>query len=162
MISLVLKPVKGVFLVTWIKLSGTTMADMHLVPTNGHQEITNPVLVAEIIRDYNNFKQSNLSMDEYFQANILIAKRYTGDFILQNLKFHYIKVRFKIKQICLCQTVIVFRERTNCKKWLNPNTLEVRSPNYPFDYGNNVRCGWDVTAKPGFTTWLRILDYTVI
>ena len=94
MISLVLKPVKGVFLVTWIKLSGTTMANMHLVSTNGHQEITNPALVAEIKRDYNNFKQSNLSMEEYFQANILIAKRYTSDFILQNLKFHYIKVRF--------------------------------------------------------------------
>ena len=92
--SLVLKPVKGVFLITWIKLSGTTMADMHLVPTNGHREITNPILVAEIKTDYDNFKQSNLSMEEYFQANILIAKRYTGDFILQNLKFHYTKVRF--------------------------------------------------------------------
>ena len=55
----------------------------------------------------------------------------------------------------------VFRERTICKKWLNPNTLEIRSPNYPFDYGNNVRCGWDITAKPGFTTWLRVLDYNV-
>ena len=58
--SLVLKPVKGVFLITWIKLSGTTMADMHLVPTNGHREITNPILVAEIKTDYDNFKQSNL------------------------------------------------------------------------------------------------------
>ena len=92
--SLVLKPVKGVFLVTWIKLSGTSIENMNLVPTNGHQEITNPVLVAEIKTDYNNFKQSNLSMEEYFQANIIIAKRYTGDFILQNLKFYYTKVRF--------------------------------------------------------------------
>ena len=92
--SLVLKPVKGVFLITWIKLSGKTIDDMHLVPTNGHQEITNPLLVAEIKTDYNNFKQSNLSMEEYFQANIIIAKRYTGDFILQKLKFHYTKVHF--------------------------------------------------------------------
>ena len=92
--SLVLKPVKGVFLITWIKLSGTKKENMNLVPTNGHQEITNPVLVAEINKDYNNFKRSKLSMEEYFQANIIIAKRYTGDFILQNLKFHYTKVRF--------------------------------------------------------------------
>ena len=92
--SLVLKPIKGVFLITWIKLSGTKIENMNLVPTNGHQEITNPVLVAEIKTDYNNFKQSNLSMEEYFQANIIIAKRYTGDFILQKLKFHYTKVRF--------------------------------------------------------------------
>ena len=92
--SLVLKPVKGVFLITWIKLSGTKKENMNLVPTNGHQEITNPVLVAEINKDYNNFKLSKLSMEEYFQANIIIAKRYAGDFILQNLKFHYTKVRF--------------------------------------------------------------------
>ena len=55
----------------------------------------------------------------------------------------------------------VFRERANCKKWLNPNTLVIRSPNYPHEYGNNVRCAWDITAKPGYDVWLRILDYDV-
>ena len=54
-----------------------------------------------------------------------------------------------------------FRERTNCKKWLDPVKLTIKSPNYPFEYGNNVRCGWDITAKPGFDVWLRIVDFNV-
>ena len=100
MISLVLKPVQGIFLVAWVKVNGVSMDDLQLVPTNRNHEITNPVLVREIKAAYDNFNQSNLSVEEYFQCNILIAKRYTGDFILQKIKFDYTKVWLYFEQIC--------------------------------------------------------------
>ena len=39
--------------------------------------------------------------------------------------------------------------------------MVIKSPNYPYEYGNNVRCGWDITAKPGYDVWLKVLDYDV-
>ena len=100
MISLILKPVNSLFVVTWVKLSGTAVDDLNLVPHNQHHEITNQGIIVEIKRDFQEFRESNLSMEEYFQSNILIAKRQTTDkFILQRNSFSFAKVRFYFEQI---------------------------------------------------------------
>ena len=40
--------------------------------------ITNPSLLESLKTDFANFRQSKLSMEEFFQCNIIIAKRYDG------------------------------------------------------------------------------------
>ena len=99
MISLILKPVNSLFVVTWVKLSGTPVDDLNLVPYNQHHVITNQGIINEINRDFQEFRQSNLSMEEYFMTNILIAKKQTTDkFILQQNSFSFEKVRFCFEQ----------------------------------------------------------------
>ena len=99
MISLILKPVNSLFVVTWVKLSGTPVDDLNLVPYNQHHVITNQGIIYEINRDFQEFRQSNLSMEEYFMTNILIAKKQTTEkFILQRNSFSYEKVRFCFEQ----------------------------------------------------------------
>ena len=100
MISLILKPVNSLFVVAWVKLSGTSIDDLNLVPYNTHQMITNQGIIFEINRDFQHFRESKLSIDEFFMTNILIAKRRSLDvFNLQPHKFPYEKVRFYFEQI---------------------------------------------------------------
>ena len=100
MISLILKPVNSLFVVAWVKLSGTSLDDLNLVPYNNHQMITNQGIIYEIKRDFQHFRESKLSIDEFFMTNILIAKRRSLDvFNLQSHEFPYEKVRFSFEQI---------------------------------------------------------------
>ena len=100
MISLILKPVNSLFVVAWVKLSGTSIDDLNLVPYNNHQMITNQGIIYEINRDFQHFRESKLSIDEFFMTNILIAKRRSLDvFNLQPHEFSYEKVRFNFEQI---------------------------------------------------------------
>ena len=100
MISLILKPVNSLFVVTWVKLSGTSINDLNLVPYNNHQMITNQGIIFEINRDFQHFRESKLSIDEFFMTNILIARRHSSDnFVLQSHTFPYEKVRFYFEQI---------------------------------------------------------------
>ena len=99
MISLILKPVNSLFVVAWVKLSGTSLDDLNLVPYNNHQMITNQGIIYEINRDFQHFRESKLSIDEFFMTNILIAKRRSLDvFNLQPHNFPYEKVRFNFEQ----------------------------------------------------------------
>ena len=99
MISLVLKPVNSLFVVTWVKLSNYSKDDLQLVPYNQHHQITNKPIIDEMKEDFKNFRQSKLSIDEFFRTNILIAKRYTNEnFILQKSKFPFTKVRIYFEQ----------------------------------------------------------------
>ena len=99
MISLILKPVNSLFVVAWVKLSGTSIDDLNLVPYNNHQMITNQGIIYEINRDFQHFRESKLSIDEFFMTNILIAKRRSLDvFNLQPHKFPYEKVCFNFEQ----------------------------------------------------------------
>ena len=99
MISLILKPVNSLFVVAWVKLSGTSIDDLNLVPYNNHQMITNQGIIYEINRDFQQFRESKLSIDEFFMTNILIAKRRSLDvFNLQPHKFPYEKVQFHFEQ----------------------------------------------------------------
>ena len=100
MISLILKPVNSLFVVAWVKLSGTSIDDLNLVPYNNHQMITNQGIIYEINRDFQHFRESKLSIDEFFMTNILIARRHSSEnFVLQPHKFPYEKVRFSFEQI---------------------------------------------------------------
>ena len=100
MISLILKPVNSLFVVAWVKLSGTSIDDLNLVPYNTHQMITNQGIIFEIKRDFQHFRESKLSIDEFFMTNILIAKRRSTDvFNLHPHEFRYEKVRFYLEQI---------------------------------------------------------------
>ena len=100
MISLILKPVNSLFVVAWVKLSGTSIDDLNLVPYNNHQMITNQGIIFEINRDFQHFRESKLSIDEFFMTNILIARRRSSEnFVLQSNNFPYEKVRFNFEQI---------------------------------------------------------------
>ena len=100
MISLILKPVNSLFVVAWVKLSGTSINDLNLVPYNNHQMITNQGIIFEIQRDFQHFRESKLSIDEFFMTNILIARRHSSEkFVLQSYQFSYEKVRFNFEQI---------------------------------------------------------------
>ena len=100
MISLVLKPINSLFVVAWVKINGISKKDLQLVPYNQHHQITNAHVIEEMQQDFKNFRQSKLSLDEFFQRNILIAIRYSNEFFnLKKSKFHFTKVRFHFEQI---------------------------------------------------------------
>ena len=100
MISLVLKPVNSLFVVTWVKLSNYSKDDLQLVPYNQHHQITNQPIINEMKEDFKNFRQSKLSIDEFFRTNILIAKRYANEnYVVQKSNFSFTKVRINFEQI---------------------------------------------------------------
>ena len=103
--SIVVKPINSEFVVVWIKLmirKGRTIQDFNFAESQTKAgpcvTITNPEVLQSLKEDFKNFRFSKLSMEEYFQCNIIIAKR------LHSEKF-YIAKRSKLKY----QQVFLFR-----------------------------------------------------
>ena len=95
--SIIVKPINTEFIVVWVKLmirSGHSINDFKLAPLKKHVTITDPIQLESLKTDFANFRQSNLSMEEYFQCNIITAKRERNEnfFIPRNIKLTYHKV----------------------------------------------------------------------
>ena len=80
--SIVVKPVNSEFVVVWIKLMirrGQKIEDFNFdriqTKSGPAVTITNPHVLYELKEDFKNFRFSKLSMEEFFQCNIIIAKR---------------------------------------------------------------------------------------
>ena len=85
--SIVVKPINSQFVVVWIKLMirrGRKIEDFNFAQSQTKSgpciTITNPFVLQSLKDDFKNFRISKLSMEEYFQCNIIIAKRVTGSF----------------------------------------------------------------------------------
>ena len=80
--SIIVKPINSQFVVVWVKLQirqGLSVLDFNFdqVPDKENTvTITNPNLLESLKTDFSNFRQSKLSMEEFFQCNIIFAKRY--------------------------------------------------------------------------------------
>ena len=90
--SIVVKPVNSQFVVVWIKLmirKGRKIEDFNFAELQTQKgpcvTITNPEVLQSLKEDFNNFRFSKLSMEEYFQCNIIVAKREKSE------KFHIAK-----------------------------------------------------------------------
>ena len=90
--SVVVKPINAQFVVVWIKLmirKGRKIEDFNFAQsqtkTGPCVTITNPEVLHSLKEDFKNFRFSKLSMEEYFQCNIIIAKREKSE------KFHIAK-----------------------------------------------------------------------
>ena len=98
--SIIVKPINSQFVVVWVKLmirKGHSIQDFNFdqVPNKPNTvTITNPSLLESLKNDFANFRHSKLSMEEYFQCNIIIAKRYnaTHFFIKKGQKLVYQQV----------------------------------------------------------------------
>ena len=107
--SIVVKPINSEFIAVWVKLlirAGHNLDELQLQPLQStnlrqHSTITNQVFLDSLKTDFTNFRLSKLSMEEYFQTNIIHATRRT-------LKFHLPKETKLVYQ----KSVLVFRERT--------------------------------------------------
>ena len=80
--SIVVKPVNSQFVVVWVKLMirrGRSIEDFNFAQSQTKAgpcvTITNPQVLQSLKEDFKNFRISKLSMEEYFQCNIIIAKR---------------------------------------------------------------------------------------
>ena len=80
--SIVVKPVNSEFVVVWIKLmirKGRKIEDFNFAQSQTKAgpcvTITNPEVLQSLKEDFKNFRFSKLSMEEYFQCNIIVAKR---------------------------------------------------------------------------------------
>ena len=79
--SIIVKPINSQFVVVWVKLmirKGHSVLDFNFdqVPnTENTVTITNPTLLQSLKADFANYRQSKLSMEEYFQCNIILATR---------------------------------------------------------------------------------------
>ena len=79
--SIIVKPINSQFVVVWVKLmirKGTSVLDFNFdqVPnTENTVTITNPALLQSLKTDFANYRQSKLSMEEFFQCNIILATR---------------------------------------------------------------------------------------
>ena len=102
--SIIVKPINSQFVVVWVKLmirKGQSVLDFNFdqVPnTENTVTITNPALLQSLKADFANFRQSKLSMEEYFQCNIILAKRYNTSsfFIKKGQKLIYQQVNILI------------------------------------------------------------------
>ena len=54
-----------------------------------------------------------------------------------------------------------YRARLDCQDWIDLNKGTLLSPNYPFEYGNNVDCAWLLNAPAKHNVWLRVVDMDV-
>ena len=48
-----------------------------------------------------------------------------------------------------------------CESCLDMKEKNLKSPNYPKSYGNNVSCYWLITAQHGFHITLKLQDFNV-
>ena len=103
--SIVVKPVNSQFVVVWIKLMirrGRKIEDFNFAQSQTKAgpcvTITNPFVLQSLKEDFKNFRISKLSMEEYFQCNIIMAKRsYSFKFfIAKREKLIYQQVLFLI------------------------------------------------------------------
>ena len=98
MTSIRVKPINSEFIIVWMKLnmrSGHVLDEFNLQPSGIHFTITNPVHLQSLNTDFANYRHSNLGMSEYFQCNIVIAKREASEnfHIKKNVKLSYDKVK---------------------------------------------------------------------
>lgn len=99
MISIVVKPINSEFIIVWMKLKvrdGHLLRDFKLVQNGKHMTITDDTYLTELKNDFDNFRQSGKEMNDYFQCNIVKAKRDKSEnfFIPKNIKLEYEKVRW--------------------------------------------------------------------
>ena len=80
--SIVVKPINSQFVVVWIKLmirKGRKIEDFNFAESQTKAgpcvTITDPEVLQSLKDDFKNFRFSKLSMKEYFQCNIIIARR---------------------------------------------------------------------------------------
>ena len=80
--SIVVKPINSQFVVVWIKLmirKGHKIEDFNFDQIQSKSgpcvTITNPNVLESLKHDFHNYRLSKLSMEEFFQCNIIIAKR---------------------------------------------------------------------------------------
>ena len=101
--SIVVKPVNSEFVVVWIKLmirKGRKIQDFNFAEIQTKKgpcvTITNPEVLQSLKEDFKNFRFSKLSMEEYFQCNIIVAKREKCEkfFIAKRGKLTYQQVIF--------------------------------------------------------------------
>ena len=102
--SIIVKPINSQFVVVWVKLmirKGHSVLDFNFDQVRNTENtvtITNPALLQSLKTDFANFRQSKLSMEEYFQCNIILAKRYNTPsfFIKKDQKLTYQQVNISI------------------------------------------------------------------
>ena len=100
--SIIVKPINSQFVVVWVKLmirKGQSVLDFNFdqVPnTENTVTITNPTLLQSLKTDFSNFRQSKLSLEEFFQCNIILATREKSVkfFIKKGQKLTYQQVNF--------------------------------------------------------------------
>ena len=105
--SIVVKPINSQFVVVWIKLmirKGRKIEDFNFAESQTKAgpcvTITNPEVLQSLKEDFKNFRFSKLSMEEYFQCNIIVAKRLHSEkfYIAKRDKLTYQQVFFSINQ----------------------------------------------------------------
>ena len=94
---IVVKPINSQFVVVWIKLKlreGYLLSDFDPALNGDNLIIRNTTMIDSMKTDFNNFRQSGVTMNEHFGNNIIIAKRQHGTKfnIDRNLQLTYDKV----------------------------------------------------------------------
>ena len=107
MISIAVKPINSEFIIVWIKLKirdGHSLHEFKLSQNGKHMTITDDNYLTSLKADFDTFRQSGLQMEEYFQCNIIKArKEKTDNFcIARNIKLDYQKVIFSHLLILHC------------------------------------------------------------
>ena len=95
--SIRVKPINPEFIIVWLKLhlrNGHSIDEFNLQPSGQHFTITNSAHLRSLETDFANFRHSTLSMAEYFQCNIILAKRDKSEtfFIKKDVKLTYDQV----------------------------------------------------------------------
>ena len=141
--SIIVKPINSQFVVVWVKLQirrGLSVMDFNFdqVPNNENTvTITNPSLLESLKTDFSNFRQSKLSMEEFFQCNIIIATREKSSsfFIKKGQKLVYNQVNFQNLRIILINMFSLFLFSDNGETlFISKKKVNCRHPNLSKDH----------------------------
>lgn len=96
--TIIVKPVNSQFVIVWVKLffrDGHQLGELDPILDGRNLIIRNNEIIDSLKRDFHEFRQANVSMEEYFSHNIIVAKRQHGEkFNLdKNTELSYDKVK---------------------------------------------------------------------
>lgn len=80
--TIIVKPVNSQFVIVWVKLffrDGHQLGELDPILNGRNIIIRNLEIIDSLKRDFNEFRQANVSMEEYFGHNIIVVKRQHGE-----------------------------------------------------------------------------------
>lgn len=98
--SIIVRPINSEFVAVWVKfmiraghkLTALQLQPLHSANLRQHFSITNQMYLELLKTDFSNFRLSGLSMEEYFQANIIHVTKRTAKFNVSKTKLTFDKV----------------------------------------------------------------------
>ena len=111
----------NLFTIIYVRVNNIPIAAMNLLPYRKIKRIGNTQLINEIKNQFKLFKESNLTLSNWFKINILIGEQrkdpLIGKFMLKPTKFEFEKVMVNINTMVPWYRYICSSKIDNFDSW---------------------------------------------